>query len=261
MIKKFGLQLYTVREFMRDPHILNYTFGRLKEIGYDEAQTAGYAVDIPTYAKLAKDNGITIVGTHHGNLDDMMADPDKTMREHEILGTTNIGIGGMPNWARENGDTVRDFCEKANKFAEIVNKEGFKFTYHHHSFEFKKVDGDLTMMDILVDKLDPVKTSFVLDTYWIQHGGGDVRAWIEKLAGRIDILHLKDMAVGKDGPFITSVGAGNINFKGAIETAEKTGVKYYVVEQDANWVSDKWFGANAFKAVESSAEYIKANLM
>ena len=254
MIKTFGLQLYTVRDFMRDPHILNYTFGRLKEIGYDEAQTAGYAVDIPTFAKLAKDNGITIVGTHHGSF-------DKTMREHEILGTTNSGIGGMPGWAREHGDTVRDFCEKANKFAEIVNKEGFKFTYHHHSFEFKKVDGDLTMMDILVDKLDPVKTSFVLDTYWIQHGGGDVRAWIEKLAGRIDILHLKDMAVGKDGPFITSVGAGNINFKGAIETAEKTGVKYYIVEQDSNWVSDKWFGVNAFKAVESSAEYIKANLM
>jgi hypothetical protein len=29
-------------------------------------------------------------------------------------------------------------------------------------------------MDMLVDGLDPEKISFVLDTYWVQHGGGDV---------------------------------------------------------------------------------------
>ena len=34
-----------------------------------------------------------------------------------------------------------------------------------------------------------------LDTYWIQHGGGDPAAWIRQLEGRADIIHLKDMAM------------------------------------------------------------------
>ena len=200
-------------------------------------------------------NGIEIVGTHC-NFDVLAADPDRAMEEHKILNTTNIGIGGMPGWARADADSVKKFCDDANKFADTIYKYGFKFTYHNHSFEFTKIDGSKTIMDILVERLDPEKTSFVLDTYWVQHGGGDARAWIEKLAGRIDILHLKDMEMTKDGQKITSVGNGNLNFKGIIESAEKTGVKYYVVEQDTNWVDN-----NAFKAIENSAQYLKANFM
>ena len=113
------------------------------------------------------------------------------------------------------------------------------------------------MMDILVANLDPVTTSFCLDTYWVQHGGGDVRYWIEKLSGRIDILHLKDMKMGLDGvPAITSVGDGNLYFKGIVEAAEKAGVKHYIVEQDTNFVDN-----DPLKASKNSAEYIKANLM
>ena len=111
------------------------------------------------------------------------------------------------------------------------------------------------MMDILVENLDPDKTSFVLDTYWVQHAGGDVCSWIEKLAGRIDILHLKDMGVNKERqPFITEVGNGNMDFDKIIKTAEKTGVKYYVVEQDT-------CPGDPFDSVKMSSDYIHAHFM
>ena len=106
------------------------------------------------------------------------------------------------------------------------------------------------IMDMLMEGLDPQKTSFVLDTYWIQHGGGDIRYWLEKLAGRVDILHLKDMASTGDGPFITEIGNGNIWWEGVIETAIKTGVKYFVVEQDT-------CPGDPFDSVRKSAEYLK----
>ena len=109
-------------------------------------------------------------------------------------------------------------------------------------------------MDMLVEGLDPVKTSFVLDTYWVQHGGGDVRHWIEKLAGRVDILHMKEMGRNENGPFITEIGNGNMYWEGILETAAKTGVKYYVVEQDT-WPGDP------FDSIRQSSEYLHKHFM
>ena len=260
MIKKFGFQAYTIRDYMKDAELTDLAFRKMKALGYDELQTAGCAIPVEEYARLAKDNGIKVIGTHE-DITKMMADPDWAMDFHRILGTTNIGTGGMPKDARESADGCRRFCEEVNKFAEIINKEGFKFTYHNHHFEFQKIEGNTRLMDILVDELDPKTTSFCLDTCWVQCGGGDVRAWIEKLAGRIDILHLKDVewvkeSKDKDHLMYTSIGDGNLNWKGIIESAEKIGVQHYIVEQDGRWVEN-----NPFKSAERSANFIKANLM
>lgn len=87
----------------------------------------------------------------------------------------------------------KDFVRRANAVAEKCAAAGMKFTYHNHSHEFIRLENGQTPFEILVEGLNPKTTSFVLDTYWVQHGGGDVRWWIEQLKGRIDILHLKDM--------------------------------------------------------------------
>lgn len=260
MIKTFGFQAYTIRDYMKDAELTDLAFRKMKALGYDELQTAGCAIPVEEYAQIAKDNGIKVIGTHD-DFNKMIADPEWAMNFHRTLGTTNIGIGGMPKYARESADGCRQFCEDANKFAEIINKEGFKFTYHNHHFEFAKVEGNTRLMDILVDNLDPNTTSFCLDTCWVQCGGCDVRAWIEKLAGRIDILHMKDVewvaeSNGKDHLMYTSVGDGNLNWKGIIEAAEKIGVKHFIVEQDGRWVNN-----NPFLSAERSANYIKENLM
>ena len=85
--------------------------------------------------------------------------------------------------------------------------------------------------------------------------------FIEKLAGRIDILHLKDAEWVKDNKdkdhlMYTSIGDGNLNWKGIIESAEKIGVKHYIVEQDGRWENN-----DPFKSAARSAKYIKENLM
>ena len=135
-------------------------------------------------------------------------------------------------------------------------KHGMKFTYHNHSHEFIKLANGKTPMDMLVEGLDPVNTSFVLDTYWVQHGGADVRYWIEKLQGRIDILHLKDMqrrvefCEGFGHHFFAEVGSGNMNWPLILESAQKAGVQYYIVEQDL-------CPGDSLESVKASAEYLK----
>jgi len=229
-MKKIGLQLYTVREHMNTEEDVDLSFKKIKAAGYDEIQTAGCKIPYEKFSALAKENNLEIVGTHE-SFKDLLNDPDAAMENHRILGTVNIGIGSMPKKYRESEKDLFKFIDLANGFAEKINKYGFKFTYHNHCFEFQKYN-NVSMMETLAKELNPKTTSFVLDTYWVQHGGGDVRYWIEKLSGRIDILHLKDMVIVGGEPQITEIGNGNLNFQGVIKTAKSCGVKHFIVEQD-----------------------------
>ena len=193
-MKQLGLQLFSVRDYMQDEKSIAESLKKLSAIGYTQAQTAGCAIDYKTFAKLLSENNIEVVGTHY-SYDDMVIKFDETVENHQLLGTKNCGTGGMPLWASESVEGLRKFVDSCNLIGEKLSKYGMKFTYHNHAHEFIRIDGKKTVMDILVDELDPKTTSFCLDTYWVQAGGGDGAAWVEKLAGRIDILHLKDMKI------------------------------------------------------------------
>ncbi len=234
MIQKIGLQLYSVRENFKTPEMAAQTFRSLKELGYDEAQTAGcYDMPYDEFYKLASEAGIEIVGTHD-DFQLMKDDIETAIANHKMLHTANMGIGGF---GAETVEAVEQFIADANKVAARIAGEGMKFTYHNHSQEFIVLENGKTPMEMLMEGLDPENTSFVLDTYWVQNAGGDVCSWIEKLAGRIDILHLKDMRCvrneeGRPAGMICEVGRGNMDFRRIVETAVRCGVKHFCVEQD-----------------------------
>ena len=87
-------------------------------------------------------------------------------------------------------------------------------------------------MDILLDGFNKDLVDLMPDTYWLQHGGVDVRDFIETHAGRIKILHLKDMKRVPDGVTFTEVGEGNLNMVGIIKCAKQLGISDFIVEQD-----------------------------
>lgn len=249
-IEKLGLQLFTVRDTMKDADSIRMTFRKIKELGYDVAQTAGCAIPYEEFGRIAREEGIEICGTHD-NVDMMLNEPEKAMANHRALGTTNMGTGGF---VANSIEETEQYIEYVNKIANNVYDYGFKFTYHNHSHEFRRFANGKTAMDMLVEGLDPVKTSFVLDTYWVQHGGGDVRYWLEKLAGRVDIIHLKEMGRDDKGPFITEIGNGNMYWEGILETAARVGVKYYVVEQDT-------CPGDPFDSIRQTSEYLHKYFM
>lgn len=276
-MKEFGIQIYSVRDHLTTEEDIIACYKEIKEMGYSHIHTASYHNFPATFLKEAADKfGLTYCGTHY-SWDKICNDIEGTIEEHKALGTTNIGIGGMPADARNSIEALEAFIAKFNELAAIYNKHGFKLTYHNHSFEFVKLEDGKTLFDHLVEGFDPKTTSFVLDTHWVQHGGADVRATIERLKGRIDILHIKDMEachkttyntitvvdgepqikkITVSAPAITEIGAGNINFKDIIPLAEKCGVKYFVVEDDRAPAT-----GDSYAAVKRSADYIKANLL
>ena len=250
-LDKIGLQLYSVCDSMNNAENIRDTFKKLKSFGYDVAQTAGCEIPYDEFGRIAREEGIEICGTHE-NLNNLTADPELAMKNHEALGTRIIGIGGGAPYPY-NVEKVKKFIEQINIFAATIAPHGFKFTYHNHSDEFRYLENGKTMMDMLYEELDPVNVSFCLDTYWVQHAGADIRHWIEKLNGRIDILHLKDFIGTNSTTKITEIGNGHIWWEGVLESAANSGVKYYIVEHDEP--------EDPFKSVKISADYLHRNFM
>ena len=255
-MKNIGIQLYSIRDRMTTEEDIKAAFKALGEIGYTEAQTAGdFIIPPATFAKYAHDAGIAIVGTHYdwGKIKDQ---PEETARMHlEDLGTNNVGIGGGPKCTTL--DEIKAFVEQFNEAARALAKFGCNLTYHNHSREFVKIEGR-TIMDYYVEGFTEPNIRFVPDTYWLQHGGIDVRRFLERISGRIEILHLKDMAAcgGEKGrePYITDVGNGNLDFADIVKTAEACGTRYYCVEQDGNYEVDSMTSA------KTCFDYLRKNV-
>jgi sugar phosphate isomerase/epimerase len=69
-------------------------------------------------------------------------------------------------------------------------------------------------------------------------------------------LHLKDITIIRDEngalkPVMTEIGNGNLCWDSIIKTAEKAGVKHYVVEQDA------YFTESPLNSLKMSADFLK----
>lgn len=255
MFNKLGVQLYTVRDFMKTPEDTRKTFKRLKDLGYDQGQTAGSAIPYEEYARIAKEEGIELVGTHE-NFDRMLSDFDEALRIQKLLSCNVMGIGGAGQMVTVEEAEAK--IAQMNQVCANLKPHGMKFSFHHHSHEFFRLENGKTAFEMICEGLDPEVGTICLDTYWVQNGGGDVRYWISKLKDRIEILHLKDMKKSDRDDWLrtdySEIGCGNLYWEGILEEAEKANVKYYVVEQDT---SDR----DIFESLEMSSEYLHKNFM
>jgi sugar phosphate isomerase/epimerase len=111
----------------------------------------------------------------------------------------------------------------------LAQANGFTFSYHNHSLEFIRCASGKRVIDYVCEKFEG---DLMPDTYWLQHGGADVRDFISSHGERVKILHLKDMKREKEGVTFAEIGNGNINFAGVIECAKKKGIDVFIVEQD-----------------------------
>ncbi len=265
MINKLAVQAHSFKKYYLEEtatmESLTDAFRQIKNMGYDQLQSAYYGkFTYEQYIKCVQDAGLELIGTHFDYFK-LRDNTEEVMKLHEeLFGTKIIGIGAMPVPYRESPETVQAFIDEVNALVKVLTPAGFKLTYHNHHFEFVPFEDGRNMMDLLVEGFAP-EVSFCLDTHWIQRGGACPVSWIEKLSGRIDILHLKDMGVYKEGgpldifPKIVPVGSGNLDFDAILAAAQKAGVTYYCVEYDVAADPDP------LEALRKSSEYIHKHYM
>lgn len=233
MSTMLAAQMYTLREYTKTPADIDTTLAKVKEIGYDAVQMSAWGpIDPRELRALADKHELEICATHV-SFDDIVARTAETIENHKIWGTDYVGLGSMPDKYRGTEEGMRQFCRDIRPAGEAIAKAGQHLIYHNHNFELARF-GDKTGMDILMEETDPSWFQFEIDTHWITAGGGDPAAWIRKVAGRMDVVHFKDMVyVPEEGrSTFAEIGEGNLNWPAIIGACAEIGVRMHIVEQD-----------------------------
>ena len=173
--------------------------------------------------------GLKIIATHTP-YDRIREEPQAVAAEHRLWGCRHVGIGGMPAEYRDSEGFSR-FAREASEVVRPLIEAGLTFSYHNHSFELEKFDGRIGL-EILFDESDPEVFSAEIDTYWIQHGGGNPAAWLRKLKDRMHVVHLKDMAMRGSEQLFAEVGEGNLEWPQILAACREASIEWYIVEQD-----------------------------
>jgi len=232
MASKIAAQLYTLRDFTKTPDDIKRTLEQVAKIGYESVQLSALGpIDPCELREACQSNGLSICATHI-SFDDMVRDIAGVIAEHQVYCCQYPGVGGMSSRYTATAQAYKDFAQDASEVGRQLKAAGMTFVYHNHSTEFQHFD-EVRGMDILFDESDPEAFAFELDTYWIQHGGASPVAWINKCAGRLPVIHLKDMRItsGRE-QYYCEVGEGNLDWPGIIAACAAAKVEWYIVEQD-----------------------------
>ena len=248
---KVGAQMYTVREYTQTVKDFAGTIKKLADIGYECVQVSGIGpIPAREVADICKSHNIEIIITHT-NPTRVKDETNAVIDEHRIMGAKYIGIGGMPGDYERNAEGVKRFISDFTPASEKIHACGMTFMYHNHAYEFEKY-GDKLMIEYLVEEL-PL-AGFTLDTYWVQAGGADPCAWLNKLTGRVEVVHYKDMIWSDNQQLMAEVMEGNLNWEGIFAASRAAGVKYAMVEQD------DCYGQDPFKCLKTSLINLKGAL-
>jgi len=247
-------QLYTVRDFTKTEKDLTSAAEKIRKIGYRAVQVSGIGpIDHNTVKKIMDDHGLEICITHIG-YDDLWNRTQVVIEQHQLWNCRHVAIGSLPMEYRTGEDGFRRFAIEASQVGKKLSEAGLTFSYHNHSFEFVRF-GKRTGLDVIYEESDPRYLLAELDTYWVQHGGGDPAGWVRKLKNRMPVIHLKDMVVTADGwdvqQMMAEIGQGNLNWGEILQACKECGVQWYAVEQDV-------CQHDPFESLKISYEYLKA---
>lgn len=246
---QIAAQLYTVREHTKTPADIAKTMKRIKQIGYDAVQASALGkMDSKELAKIYQGEGLVCAATHTP-LARLKDETQAVIDDHAMWNCRYTAIGGH----YPNDPSVQDWQQFAGMYSQLASGfagSGLSLGYHNHSHELAHYDAK-PALQILLDKCAK-EIWFEIDTYWITHGGGDPVAWINKCAGRIPCVHLKDMIItSAREQRMAEVGQGNLNWPAILPACRAAGVQWYIVEQD------DMYGADPFDCLSRSLQNLK----
>ena len=235
-----GLALYTLRDTMgsKPREVLQ----AVKDLGYAYVEAAGYKEGkfygmSPTEFKGYLDEvglvGLSthMAGTNPDNIDQRIADSKEAGFTYFVIPIPPMGAFNYDQATQSMSMTqgVRTVMENINMIAGKVSAAGLKCLYHNHDFEFRKDADGIVPIEYFLENSDPEKLNFQMDLYWVTKADADPVDYFNRYEGRFHGWHVKDM--DKEGRF-APVGEGTIDFGRILAEKDKSGMKFYLVEQD-----------------------------
>jgi sugar phosphate isomerase/epimerase len=256
-IDKVGIQLYTLREVMKDD--FEGKLAKVSEIGYREVEFAGYEGHTPQEIRAMLDRHQLTGPSAHVPYKSLGDQFQGVLEAAHIVGHEYIVNPYIDDEVRKGPDGWKRAAETFNRAGEASQKAGIQFAYHNHWFEFAPVDGKLPY-DILLEECDPKLVRMEMDLCWIYVGGQDPLKYFKKYPGRFPLVHVKDLtkipkvdatggaSFGDSLPEMTDVGSGILDWKTIFKQSNKAGIKHYFVEHD--------HPKDPFQSAKTSYEYL-----
>jgi sugar phosphate isomerase/epimerase len=224
---QIALQLYTVRALAASD--LPGTLRAVASSGYRAVELAGLPATAPGELAAHLDAaGLRVVAAHEG-IDRLRHDAAAVADRLAEVGCPRVVVPWMPDEDRATADDVRRFAAELGSLARTFAGRGMALGYHNHAFEFAPFDGT-TIWDLLLAEA-PIDVELELDVYWAAVGGRDPVAEIRAAAGRLRLLHMKDLGHGAEARDVPA-GEGTLPFPAIIAAGRAAGVEWYVAEQD-----------------------------
>jgi sugar phosphate isomerase/epimerase len=249
-----GLALYTVRDSMASNP--KATLKAVADAGYAYVESADYAEGkfygmTPAEFKSTLDSlGLKAISAHMGmvtleNADQLIADVKAAGITYFVIPVPPMGMFTFDPATNKLGmkGTASELVSIMNTIGEKCHKAGLKLLYHNHDFEFMPLADGTVIEDVLLEKCNPEWVNFQMDLFWVTKANASALTYFEKYPGRFKAWHVKDM--DQEGKF-APVGTGTIDFKSILAQKEKSGMEFYLVEQDQT------FGLDPMEAIKIS---------
>lgn len=262
-----GLQLYSIRDEMgQDP------LGSLKQVagmGYEYVEHAWYnnrkfynKYTPSEFRKILDDLGLKMISGHtemnRQHWDETKQDFSDswkwTVEDAAILGQKYVVSPSMDDSMRQNYDDFMRYMGVFNRCGELCRKNGMKFGYHNHDFEFSEKLNDIKLFDIMMKSMDPELVVVQLDIGNMYNGGAVALDVVNQYPGRFENLHVKDEIKSESGEGYESciIGEGIVEAQKVVDLATKIGgTKVYIIEQES------YQGKAPMECVERDLEVMK----
>ncbi|MDQ8735051.1 sugar phosphate isomerase/epimerase [Paenibacillus sp. LHD-38] len=241
-----GIQMYSLRD-QTEIDFLG-TLEKVSKIGYTAVEFAGFfkTPAIELKSKL-KELGLTAPSVHVPlNFSDskhMESDFAGQIEYAKELGVSYIITPWAPLPEQPSKDNVKYLIDVFTKCAQQVRAAGMQYGYHNHEFEFKLVEKQ-PIIDQLLSGIPTELMMMEFDLGWVHIAGYKPADYLKKYKSRVPLVHLKDFSKGlRDA----EIGQGEVGYSQLLSELEPAGVAYMFVEQEQFASSSLESAANNYK--------------
>ena len=170
-LPRLGLQpiIFGGRYNFGDADQLDDFLKTISGLGYEYVEA--FPPDPKLFMEIAAKYGVGHCGIHLSLSGS--TDTEKAIRTLDVTGARDVCNSGLLKWGELTAEDYLAAIPILNRMGAEFAREGIRFHYHNHEFEFRKVDGDRTGMDLLMDGLDFSVIDLCIDVAWVHRGGED----------------------------------------------------------------------------------------
>jgi sugar phosphate isomerase/epimerase len=252
-MNNIGLQMYTLRDEAAKDFI--GTLKAVADMGYNGVEFAGYGgLEAFQLKELLHGFNLKSIGSHV-SYDRLLNALDEEIDYNLAIGSRYIICPYLTEEYRADQATWQKVFDNLEKIGLRCAEKGIEFCYHNHEFELTQHLDDVPVLDLMFQTVSEKAIKVELDTCWVYDAGYDPIAYIQKYAGRIPLIHFKDIQ-RQDGSrgLTVELGKGEVDLMGIAAAAMKAGTEWIIVEQDL-------CQNPPLVSVQNSMNWIKKNLV